>query len=976
MLWWSFWRLISVLWYSDYPMPSDDLKTLYLIDGHAQIFRAYHAIRGGMSSPVTGEPTNATFGFVGMLLKLYREHHPDYIVMTIDVSGDRGTFRTELDSEYKATRDAPPEDLAPQTERIIEICELFGIPVLGVEGVEADDVIASVVDRLTEREDLLIRIVSRDKDLQQLLGDRVEMFDIHKDQTLNVQTLIDDKGITPEQVVDVLALMGDNVDNIPGVQGVGPKTAAKWIAEYGSIDELLNHLDDLTGKQREKVEAAKDRLDLNRRLVTLRRDVEIDFDLDASATQGANYPDLLTLFKQLGFNRHLEDLQTLSGGGVAASAATESQDAMPDGLFGSSNTQAVESKFQQADPDSYAAITTQEQLDALVEAIHAMPDDAPLAVDTETTAINAMAAELCGICLALPQSPAMAGSSALAGMNLADKRGYYIPVRSPKPDDHLDADTVVNALRPILEDPAIPKVGQNLKYDWLILRNAGVNFRGMAFDTMVASYLIDATRSSHKLDNLALAFLDYEMIPIDRLIGSGKKQIRFDEVPLEQAVTYAAEDADVTLRLRETFTPKLKQMGLTKLFDELEMPLVEVLAELEYNGILVEPGELDRQQESMARRIVELRDSIIDTAGVAFNPDSPKQLSDVLFNKLACKPYRKTKTGASTDSETLQRIVDEQEGDGATVAELILEYRQLTKLVGTYLEALKSHIHPTTGRIHSSFSQTVTATGRLASSDPNLQNIPIRTDLGRQIRKAFVAPEGRVLLGADYSQIELRILAHLSQDPGLIEAFESDQDIHRAVAAEVFGANPDDVTDEQRSAAKMVNFGIVYGITPYGLARRLTPGAGKDEIKQAEQIINDYKKRYPKIDKFLDQCVETAKTKGYVETIMKRRRPIPEIHDRGNRYALGQRMAINTVVQGSAADLIKVAMVKLHRRIHADDLPLKMLLQIHDELVFECPEGEIEAMTDLVKQEMESAMDLSVPIKAEAHHGTNWFEAK
>lgn len=942
-------------------MPTDDLKTLYLIDGHAQIFRAYHAIRGGMSSPITGESTNATFGFVGMLLKLYREHHPDYIVMTIDVSGDRGTFRSELDSDYKATRDAPPEDLAPQTERIVEICELFGIPVLGVEGVEADDVIASVVERLTDRDDVMIRIVSRDKDLQQLLGDRVEMFDIHKDEVFNVQALLDDKGITPEQVIDMLALMGDNVDNIPGVQGVGPKTAAKWIAEYGSIDELLNHLDDLTAKQREKVEAAKDRLDLNRQLVTLKRDVEIDFNVDQAATQGADYASLITLFKQLGFNRHLDDLEALSGVSASPTKAADDDD-MADGLFGSTDTEAVESRFQHADPDDYTVVTTPDELDELVKAIHAMPTGSPLAVDTETTELNPMTAKLVGICLALGEH--------------ADKRGYYIPVRSPNSDEHLDTETAIAALRPILENPDVPKVGQNLKYDWLILKNAGVHLQGMAFDTMVASYLIDATRSSHKLDNLALAFLDYEMIPIDRLIGSGKNQIGFDQVPLDQAVTYAAEDADITLRLRDIFAPKLKQMGLTKLFDELEMPLVEVLAQLEYNGILVEPGELDRQQETMVQRIDELREQIIDTANVAFNPDSPKQLSDVLFNKMGCKPYRKTKTGASTDSETLQRIVDEQEGAGAIVAGLILEYRQLTKLVGTYLGALKDYIHPETRRIHSSFNQTVTATGRLASSDPNLQNIPIRTDLGRQIRKAFIAPEGRVLLGADYSQIELRMLAHLSQDPGLIEAFESDQDIHRAVAAEVFAVEPDDVTDEQRSAAKMVNFGIVYGITPYGLARRLHPGAGKDEIKQAEQIIDDYKRRYPKIDKFLERCVETAKTKGYVETIMKRRRPIPEIHDRGNRYALGQRMAINTVVQGSAADLIKVAMVKLYQRIHDDDLPLKMLLQIHDELVFECPADKVDPMTELVKQEMESAMDLSVPIKADAHHGANWFEAK
>jgi len=442
-------------------------------------------------------------------------------------------------------------------------------------------------------------------------------------------------------------------------------------------------------------------------------------------------------------------------------------------------------------------------------------------------------------------------------------------------------------------------------------------------------------------------------------------------------VTYAAEDADIVLRLREKFAPQLKTMGLRELFDELEMPLVPVLAELEYNGIAVDADELDRQRDEMSQRISQLKSQIIDTAGVDFSPDSPRQLADVLFNQLGCKPYKRLKTGPSTDSEVLQRVADEQSGPGAKVAELILEYRQLTKLVGTYLEALKEAIHPETGRVHASFNQTGAATGRLSSSDPNLQNIPIRTEIGRRIRKAFVAPTGHVLLSADYSQIELRMLAHLSQDQRLIEAFQADEDIHRAVAAEVFGVEPDAVTGEQRSAAKMVNFGIVYGITPYGLARRLHPGAGGDEVDRARQIIEDYKKRYPRIDKFLDRCIEQAKSKGYVETIMKRRRPIPQINsNRGNVQQLGRRMAINSVVQGSAADLIKKTMVDLHRRIDADGLPLKMLLQIHDELVFETPEDEVDAMTGLVRTQMQSAMDLSVPLKVELHHGRDWMEAK
>jgi DNA polymerase-1 len=940
---------------------SSKQKILYLIDGHAQIFRAYHAIRS-LSSPVTGEPTNATFGFVGMLLKLWREQMPDYVVMALDVSGDKGTFRTQIDEQYKANREAPPPDLQPQVERICEICSLMHIPVLGVPGYEADDVIATLCHRLADRDDLAIRIISKDKDLQQLLGDRVTMFDIHTDTTITADGLHEQRGITPAQVIDMLALMGDNVDNIPGAKGIGPKTAAKLIGKYGSIESLLEHLDELTPAQRKNIEAAADRLQLNRQLVKLCDEVPVEFDLDESAAVPPDREALEPLFRRLGFTRHLQELETLTAPSSTVDAPSRAQ-AIPDSLFPDADEAAVTATTSAGEgPQAvFRAITTKEELAELVRTLRDVAEQGQvIAVDTETDSLRPLEAHLCGVSLAWE-----------------DTGAAYIPVRSPQPEDHLDEATVIETLRPILEDESVRKVGQNLKYDLNILRHAGVELRGIAGDTMIQAHLLDASRTSFKLDNLALAYLNYEMIPIDQLIGRGRQQITFDRVPLEQATPYAAEDALVAWRLHHQFAPQLRAMKLQKLLEDVELPLLEVLAEMEYRGVMVDPAELQRQCDAMGEKVAALRRRIIDTAGRDFNPDSPKQLAVVLFDDLGCTVLKRRKTGPSTDSEVLRRIADEQPPPGSLVAELVLEYREMTKLVGTYLARLADYINPDTGRIHASFHQAGTSTGRLSSSEPNLQNIPIRTDIGRRIRRAFVAPPGEVLLAADYSQIELRILAHLSQDEGLIDAFRQDMDIHTAVAAEVFGVQVNEVTPTQRGSAKMVNFGIVYGITPFGLARRLGGNTSGDDVERARRIIDDYKHRYPKINSFLAQCVEQAERYGYVTTILGRRRPIPEIRDRrGNIFSLGQRIAINSVVQGSAADLIKLAMVRLHRRIVEENLPLKMLLQIHDELVFETPTDDAPAMQRIVEQEMTGAMELSVPLKVDAHHGPTWFDAK
>jgi DNA polymerase-1 len=961
-------------------MPTRPRQSLYIIDGHAQIYRAYHAIRS-LSSPVTGEPTNATFGFVGMLLKLFRDCRPDYVVVTIDVGGDQGTFRSQLDPEYKANRSQMPDDMPPQIQRIVDLCRLWGIPVIGVPGFEADDIIATLCTRLAGRDDLDIKIVSRDKDLEQLLGDRVTMYDIHKDQTIDVATLQQEKNITPSQVIDVLALMGDSVDNIPGAHGVGPKTAAKLISQYGSLDNLLAHTAELTGKTRQAIEQIAPRLPLNRQLVSLRHDVPVDLPLEQAAAPAPPPVDQLRpVFKQLGFHRHLTDLESLAGHAPTSSDdAAGAADAPPqprasppsdtsaigglfDGLEGDTPPPQIP-HYAKARPEQYQSILNRRQLDDLVAELQAAVDAGlPISFDTETDQLDPMRCNLCGVSLAWkPES------------------GVYIPVRCAEaPDTHLDETSVIDALRPILTDPRARLVGQNIKYDLLVLRRAGLEIDDIGrrgFDTLVASYVVDATRSSHKLDNLSLAFLNHEMIPITALIGSGKRQRSMADLSYVPVTTYAAEDADIALRLMPIFESRMKPMGLTELFRELEMPMVRVLAELEFNGILVDPDELDRQKRAVDQRIGQVHEQILHAAGAEFNPDSPPQLAEVLFKKLKCAVVKRGKTGPSTDSEVLERIANEQPPPGSVVAELILEYRMLTKLRSTYLESLKEAINPRTGRIHASFNQTVAATGRLSSSDPNLQNIPIRTELGRQIRKAFIAPPGQVLLSADYSQIELRLLAHLSQDPGLMEAFEQDQDIHTAVAGQIFSVPPDQVTPEQRGTAKMVNFGIVYGITPFGLARRLPPQAAGSSVDQARQIIGDYRRRYPKIDAFLDRCVEMAETRGYVQTIRGRRRNIPEVKSNNpNLVALGKRMAINTVVQGSAADLIKLSMIRVHERIGREKLPMKMLLQIHDELVFECPADQAEAMSRIVQGEMTGAMSLSVPLKVDVSWGVNWFE--
>ena len=975
------------------------MPTLYLVDGHAQFFRAYHAIRPGMKSPVTNEPTNMTFGFLGMILKVLRQDRPDYLAVVIDASGDQGTFRSQIYPEYKANRKPPPEDMDPQVDRCVALLGQMGIPVLAMEGVEADDTIATVVRRMRrEHPDLEIRIVSRDKDLGQLVDDRVHLFDPQSDAVLGVEQLFESKGVRPDQVVDMLALMGDPVDNVPGVKGVGIKTAAKLIGEFGSLDGLLANLDKVKGKTGEAIAAQQGILPLSRRLVALKDDVDVAFSLDASRVDPgrAQAGVLLDELHALGFNRHQADMRAWlgahapakggAGGGDAAVApapgrATPRPNASAGRPAPATDASAgfdlfnppPEQPESQAPIDGpamqafargdYCVLRTEAELDAWVAAARAAcAAGAMLAFDVETTSLSPVSAKLCGISLA--HEPG---------------RAVYVPIRSPEPESHLDEAAVLARMRPLLEDASIRKTAHNAKFDLVALRAAGVHVRGLAGDSMVASYVVDATRGTHRMDALAEAVLGHRTIPITDLIGVGRHQRRFDEAPLALAGPYAAEDADVALRLAAALEAQVDAAGLGTLYRTVEVPLVEVLAELEFNGIRVDPEELERQRRALESRIGRIKDEIEAAAPHPFNVDSPKQLAEVLFNApdaplpgLGLKVVKRTKTGASTDVEVLERLSQDPDVESPIPAR-ILAYRQLSKLVGTYLVALREAIDPATGRIHASFHQTVTATGRLSSSDPNLQNIPIRTDVGREIRRAFVAEPGHVLLAADYSQIELRVLAHLSEDPNLIAAFRSGADIHRAVAAEVCGVRPEDVTDEQRSAAKMVNFGIIYGITPWGLARRLGGGTSNE---RARQIIEDYKRRFGRIDAFLQRCVQEARDQGFVATILGRRRPVPQVHSRNPaERALGERIAINTVVQGSAADLIKLAMLAIHRDLPAAVPGARMLLQIHDELVFEVPSAQADALDAFVRDRMAHAMDLRVPLEVSSGRGATWAEA-
>ncbi len=960
-------------------------RTLYLIDAYAQIFRAYYAIRGGMRSPVTGEPTQATFGFANMMMKLLRELKPDFIAVAADLPG--GTFRDEIYlgyeqlrsgvtvvpgedgaepgegtpttigaqyTEYKGNRDATPDDLISQVPRIFEMLDLLNVPVVGQQGIEADDVIATIVTRVLNDPDMAdvnIRIVSKDKDLEQLICDRVCLFDIHTDAVVDAAALWENKGIKPEQVIDVLALMGDTSDNVPGIEGIGLKTAAQLIQQFGSIEGILENIDQIKGKRRENILKGKYVLPISRALVTLKTDADFEFPISAAAVRLPDQDRLMPLFEQLGFRRLQDEIKKLVIRDrveteypiTAQPAAPATPAGMMDGV-----------PYETAEGGDYRAVTTLDELHKLAKTLREYPI---IAVDSETTGLER--------------------SSRITGLSFSWKegQGVYVPTLSPTPEAHLNTETVLSALGPILEDPTVEKCGHNLKFDAGILLGHGIRLRGVVFDTLLASIMIDPARPAHKLDAIAQSDLYYQMIPITDLIGTGDSQITMDQVPLEKIVTYAAEDTDIALRLYHKMLPQIKELGMEALMREMEAPLSVVLAEMERAGIYCDTEELKRQGEVLADRVKGIKAEIYSLCGEEFLIESTQQLGEMLFDKLGFESGKKTKTGRSTDASVLEKLVAQEDRNVplTAVPRLVLEYRQLTKLISTYLGNLQASVDKEDLRIHTTFHQLVTATGRLASQNPNLQNIPVRSDAGRLIRKAFKAPENKVLICADYSQVELRVLAHLSEDRALIQAFDDDLDIHAAVASQVFGVPISEVSREQRSRAKTINFGIIYGITPFGLSRRIEGLS----VSAAAELIDMYRQNYPGIHAFLMACVDEAMDTGKVRTVSGRARAIPEIHSNNRvQRGLGERLAINTVVQGSAADLIKAAMVNLQNKIVQEELPMRLLLQIHDELVLEAPAEEAEACAATICTVMEQAMMLRVPLKAEAGTGADWFSAK
>ncbi len=886
-----------------------DRKRLYIIDGNSYVYRAFYAIRNLSTS--TGLPSNAVFGFANMLLKVIKEKEPDLLAIAFDPKGP--TRRHGEFKEYKAHRPPMPKDLVPQIPYIHDLVKAFRIPVFVMEGQEADDVIATLA-RHAVTAGMEVVIVTGDKDMLQLVGPGVTVYDSLKERTIGPAEVEERFGVPPDRVVEIMGLMGDASDNIPGVPGIGEKTAQALIKEYGTIEELLANTHKIKRpKLRQSLMENAGLARLSRELAVLHSDIPLDIDFDRLSLKEPDSPALLSILRELEFTSLLKH--------VTAAPEKESQ----------YRTVLSDADFR-------------EMLGLLSEAEE-------LSFDTETTSLDPMQAELVGMSFCIEPYSA-----------------YYLPLghTCAGTPAQLPREKVLKQIKSLLEDRSLKKIGQNLKYDVQVLRHAGIEVQGIFFDTMIASYLLNPSKASHGLDSIALEYLNYKTMTYAEVTGTGKKQICFSEVDIATATRYSGEDADISLRLKRVLEPKLREHDLTSLFHDVEMKLMIVLADMEYAGVKIDAGLLRAMSGKLEKETAHIAQDIYGLAGSEFNINSPKQLADILFVKLGLTPVKKTKTGYSTDVDVLEELAHVH-----PLPAEILKYRTLSKLKSTYVDALPQMINPRTGRLHTSLNQTVTATGRLSSSEPNLQNIPIRTEIGREIRQAFIAEPGHSLLSADYSQIELRVLAHLSGDEGLIQTFVEDQDIHTRTASEVFGLPPEEISPEMRRKAKAVNFGIIYGISAFGLAQDI--GVSNAEAKR---YIDNYFARYPKVRDFITGTIEQAKTAGYVTTLLGRKRYIPELSSAAAPVRnFGERMAVNTPIQGTAADLIKLAMITIHRLINERSYGTRMILQVHDELIFEAPDDEIETMKQLVKKEMEGVLKLTVPIKVDIGAGKNWDQA-
>ncbi|WP_019627764.1 DNA polymerase I [Thioalkalivibrio sp. AKL10] len=894
---------------------------LVLVDGSSYLFRAFHAL-----PPLTapdGAPTGAMIGVANMLRKLRADYGPEHMAVVFDAKGK--TFRDDIYPEYKATRPPMPDELAAQIEPLHELVRAMGLPLLCVGGVEADDVIATLADQAARAGHAVV-ISTGDKDLAQLVDDRITLVNTMSGVTLDPAGVREKFGVAPEQIVDYLALMGDSVDNIPGVDKVGPKTAAKWIAKYGDLDTILEQADAIGGKIGENLRAAADRLPTSRELITVKRDVPLDVGPDDLAIQEPDHDRLLEMVRRYGFTRWRAELE----GGNGDTAADNPGPAQTKG--------------------DYQTVREEADFAGLLERL----DKAErVAFDTETTSLDAMRAELVGMSFAF--EPGIA---------------YYLPLAhtGPDADPQLPFDTTLERLKPWLESPDHGKLGHHLKYDRNVLGNHSITLRGIVDDTLLESFCLDAGANRHDLDSLAERHLDYKTTHYEDVAGKGAKQIPFAEVDIGIATDYAGEDADICLQLDAVFQPRLKEAeGPAFVYREIEMPLVPVLADIERAGVKVDPDQLGAQSQALLTEMERIEREAFEEAGGEFNLGSPKQIQEILFERLGLPVLRRTPKGQPSTAED---VLEQMAGDYA-LPRLILEHRGLSKLRSTYTETLPRRIHPKTGRVHTSYHQSGAATGRLSSSEPNLQNIPVRTEAGRRIRQAFIAETGHQLLAADYSQIELRIMAHLSQDAGLLRAFAEGQDIHRATAAEVFGTEPDQVSSDQRRAAKAINFGLIYGMSAWGLARNLGIEQG-----EAREYIDRYFNRYPGVHDYMEKARASGRDNGYVETLFGRRLYLPEINSRnGARRQQSERVAINAPMQGTAADIIKRAMVRVANDLSEARIDARMIMQVHDELVFEVADGALDALTDLVRQAMSGAADLDVELVVDIGVGANWDDA-
>jgi DNA polymerase-1 len=891
-----------------------------LVDGSSYLYRAFHVPNLQRLTNSAGEPTGAIYGVLNMVLKLLGDEDPEQVAVVFDASGKN--FRHELYADYKANRPPMPDELRSQLEPLLETIEALGLPLLRVPGVEADDVIGTLARQASES-GLETLISTGDKDMAQLVDEHTTLVDTMRGSVRDLDAVVAKFGVRPDQIVDYLALIGDSSDNIPGIPGVGPKTAAKWLGLYEDLDGVKAHADEIKGKAGENLRAHLDQLDLSRQLATIDRHVALDEAPSDLTRRPADVERLRELYRRFDFQSHLRQLP----------AADDAAAAQPEAAA------------------RYDTVTTADALDEWIERLAAADE---FAFDTETDSLDYMRARVVGVSFAVTPGAAA-----------------YVPVGHDYPDApaQLERDDVLERLRPLLEDPARRKLGHHLKYDAHVLANHGVRLAGIADDTMLESYVLNSTATRHDMDSVALKYLGIETTHYEDVAGKGAKQLTFNEVPLETAAPYAAEDADVTLRLHRTLAPRLADTGrLEEVYREIEIPLVPILGAMEHTGVLIDVELLGAMSREFAGDMQRLESAAHVAAGGPFNLGSPKQLQEILFERLSLPVLRKTPKGQpSTAEDVLQELAD----GGHELPSLILEYRGLSKLKSTYTDRLPEQVNPDTGRIHTSYHQAVAATGRLSSADPNLQNIPVRTGAGRRIRQAFIPPDGARLLAADYSQIELRIMAHLSGDQSLLSAFRADADIHRATAGEVFGAALDEVTADQRRSAKAINFGLIYGMSAFGLARQLGLERG-----EAQAYIDRYFERYPGVKDYMDRTREQAREAGYVETVYGRRLYLPEIGSRNpQRRQYAERSAINAPMQGTAADIIKRAMIAVDRWLREADSGARLIMQVHDELVFEVPADDAESLAEALAGEMAAAAELDVPLKVDTGLGDNWDEA-